>query len=208
MKNIRIPPAHAVAFELAAGEKFHVIDPEGKQVSDLVAFNREVQVERFSPKYTHAKAGRIRITDGDSLYTTKGNPILTIKRDDCGVHDIVHGPGTSWLLTELEGREDPIRGCHENLFEVLSLWGVDKKELFDVMNIFMKSIISDQIYVDVREPESDPGDTIVFEADMDSIVAVTACASKSITNAGETTHIEVLVPENVNVNKNFDNSFE
>ena len=34
----RIAPSSAVAFRLAAGERLRVTDPEGEQVSDLMAF--------------------------------------------------------------------------------------------------------------------------------------------------------------------------
>jgi len=204
MESIRIPPAHAMGFEVTAGQQFHVTDPEGQQVSDLVVFDTERQSERFSSKYTHAQTGRLRITEGDSLYTIHGNPILTIRRDDCGVHDIIHGPGTEWLLVELEDRDEPVQACHENLSEALKPWGIGSVDLFDVMNIFMRSTITDQTYVDVREPDSKPGDTIVFEADRDCVVGLTACASESITNAGEATPIDVSIPEEAEINSNLE----
>jgi hypothetical protein len=56
--------------------------------------------------------GRFRLSTGDSLYTTRGDPLLTITADDCGTHDILHGPGTSWLLSELEGRDTSVEAYY------------------------------------------------------------------------------------------------
>jgi uncharacterized protein YcgI (DUF1989 family) len=204
MERIRIPSAHACSFALDAGERFTIVDPEGQQVSDVTAFALDDRTERFSSKYTHARVGRLRLSTGDSLYTTRGNPILTITEDDCGTHDILHGPGTSWLLSELEGRDTSVRACHENLIAVLEDRGVSADQLFDVMNVFMKSTVTDQRYVDVRLPESEPGDSIEFEADRPALVGVTACASKSVTNAGAATSIDTVVPETAELATNFD----
>ena len=35
-----IPPRSGVAFKLARGQRLRVIDPEGEQVADLLAYNR------------------------------------------------------------------------------------------------------------------------------------------------------------------------
>lgn len=36
-----IPPRSGVAFELSRGQRLRVIDPQGEQVADLLAYNRD-----------------------------------------------------------------------------------------------------------------------------------------------------------------------
>lgn len=67
----------------------------------------------------------------------------------------------------------------------------------------MKSTIAEQKYIDIREPESEPGDTIRFRADQESIVAVSSCAGEATVNGGETKPIDIRVPEDSVINSNF-----
>ncbi len=98
--DYRIAERSAVAFSVASNERFSVSTPEGRQVADLVAFSKTDPTERFSQSYTRDLNGKLRITTGDTLYTSAGDPILGIVADDCGVHDILFGPCTEWMLTD------------------------------------------------------------------------------------------------------------
>ena len=64
---VRIPPCSAKAVELAPGDELVVIDPEGEQVSDLVAFNREDLAEYLSSGRSIDYASRLFLTTGDVL---------------------------------------------------------------------------------------------------------------------------------------------
>lgn len=202
MMELRIPEKRGVSFAVIAGESFDVTDPEGQQVADLVAFSREDTTERFSPKYTYRRENKLRPSTGDTLYTTEGNPILTITADDCGVHDLLYGPCNHWVVSEYYGQEGE-GGCRENLFEVLSPLGINETELQETMNVFMKSEVTDQEVVEIAEPESQPGDTITFEARMDAIVGLTACSGESTVNAGGTKPIDVRIPDGGLLHRNF-----
>ena len=60
-----------LAFNIAAGERFRVIDVAGEQVSDLVAFVREDLTERFSQANTRKLNGALKLHKGDTLYSTR-----------------------------------------------------------------------------------------------------------------------------------------
>lgn len=202
MKERRIPEKHGISFAVSNGDRFEVTDPEGRQVADLVAFNRHDTFERFSPKYTYRRENKLRPSTGDTLYTTEGNPILRIVDDDCGIHDLLFAPCNHWVVEEYYGQTGE-GGCRENLADVLGPEGIEEKELQETMNVFMKSTVEGQTHVEIAEPESEPGDTVTFEAEQDAIVGVTACSGESTVNAGETKPIDVRVPEGAILHENF-----
>jgi len=201
MQTERIPEKHGISFEVDEGERFEVTDPEGEQVADLVAFDRTDTSERFSPKYTYRRENQLRPTTGDRLYTTEGNPILRFVADDCGIHDLLYAPCNHWVVGDYYG-QDGEGGCRENLAEVLAVEGITETELQETLNVFMTSEITDY-EVEIAEPESDPGDTVVFEAETDAVVGVTACSGESTVNAGGTKPIDIVVPDGSVVDRNY-----
>jgi hypothetical protein len=199
--DYRIPKRSAAAFTIDRGERFEVVTPEGRQVADLVAFSRANPTERFAQSYTRDLNGRVRITAGDDLYTTAGESILHISADDCGVHDILFGPCTAWMLADrphAEGIQDEPGGCRENLALAMDAIGLDGP-VPDTMNVFQRSTITDQTYFDVRESPADPGDTIAFEATQDAIVAVAACSAKGIASGSTLGPIDLSVPADTTI---------
>ncbi|MFC7157333.1 DUF1989 domain-containing protein [Halomarina halobia] len=198
METHRIPKQSGAAFHVDGGATFDVITPEERQVADLVAFDREDPTESFSQAYTRDLNGKVRISTGDHLYTTAGNEILTIVRDDCGVHDILFGPCTEWMLTDrpIEGGvQDEPGGCRENLALAMAEVGLDEHAVPDAMNVFQQSTITDQVYFDVRESPADAGDTVTFRAERDATVAVSACSAKGIASGTTLTPIDLRVPD-------------
>lgn len=198
----RIPEKRGVSFAVEEGQQFDVTDPEGQQVADLVAFNRHDTFERFSPKYTYRRENKLRPSTGDQLYTTEGRPILSIVDDDCGIHDMLYAPCNHWVVGEYYGQTGE-GGCRENLTEVLEPEGITEKELQETLNVFMKSTVEGQNHIEISEPESEPGDTITFEAAQDTIIGVAACSGESTVNAGGTKPIDVRVPEGSVLQTNF-----
>jgi len=83
----RLEPQTGTAFELRAGQELRVIDIEGEQVADLIAFNRSDKSEWLSSGRSIDYANRIYLTKGDVLYSNRSRPMLTIIEDDVGRHD-------------------------------------------------------------------------------------------------------------------------
>lgn len=201
MDEHRIPKMSGAAFRVDAGDAFEVVTPEPRQVADLAAFVTHDSSEAFAQSYTRDLNGKLRITTGDALYTTAGNELLTIACDDCGVHDILFGPCTKWMLTERptgEGVQNEPGGCRENLELAFAELGLDVPVL-DTMNLFQHSTVTDQVYFDVRESPADAGDAVAFRAVQDTTVAVSACSAKGIASGTTLTPIDLRVPEGTTV---------
>ena len=201
MDTTRIPSKSGAAFAVDAGASFDVVTPEPRQVADLVAFVRDDPSEAFAQAYTRDLNGKLRISTGDALYTTAGEKLLTITDDDCGVHDIMFGPCTGWMLTDRptgEGRQDEPGGCRENLALALDAYGLDVP-VPDTMNLFQRSTVTDQVYFDVRESPAEAGDAVTFRTERDAVVAVSACSAEGVASGTTLTPIDIRLPPETRV---------
>ena len=88
----RIMPRTGVAIELAEGDILTVIDPEGGQVSDLLAVSRSDPREFLSNGRTFDYEESIKLKTGSQLWSNRSNPMLTIIEDTVGTHDFLLTP--------------------------------------------------------------------------------------------------------------------
>lgn len=202
MEQIHIEAKHGAAFELGAGDTFEVIDTHGGQAVDVTVFPAADPSEAFSSKYTYRRTGKIRFEEKDSLYTTAGEPVATLIRDDCGVNDLLLAPCNEWLVEDYYDQEDEL-GCRGNLQEVLEPHGITPDRIQEVVNLFTKVTITDHTYLDFREPPSKAGDTAEIRAERDAIVGVAPCTGDSTLSEGGPTSIHIRVPDGTAVNTNF-----
>ena len=91
----RIEPRSGVAFELPRGAELTVFDPEGRQVSDLLAYNAQDVREVISNGRTFDYEESIKLKTGSQLWSNRSHPMLTIIEDTVGTHDCVGAPSSS-----------------------------------------------------------------------------------------------------------------
>ncbi|MDP2119875.1 MAG: urea carboxylase-associated family protein [Hoeflea sp.] len=179
----RIPPRSGTAFELGKGQLLTVIDPEGEQVSDLVTFNAEDSREYLSSGRSIDYAGRIYLSTGDTLYSNRSVPMLTIVEDEVGRHDFSLTPCSRDTFRILYGDADPHPGCQGNLETVLAPYGIVPDAIPIAFNVFMHvAVDSDSGEIKVLPPLSKAGQKTVFRAEMDLIVGMTACSAGQSNN--------------------------
>ena len=178
-----IEPRSGVAFTLASGQRLTVIDPQGEQVADLLAFNRAEPAEVISSGRTLDYASRIYLTTGDPLYSNRSNVMLRIVADTVGRHDFLLTPCSADTFRIIYGDEHPHRGCFGNLCEALAPHGIAPDQIPICFNIFMHvAVDGDTGRVGVLPPKSRAGDYVVLEAKMDLIVGMTACSAEMSNN--------------------------
>ena len=179
-----IAPRSGAGFALDKGQRLTVIDPEGGQVADLLAFNRHDVGEALSNGRTIDYASRIYLPTGDPLYSNRSNVMLDIVEDEVGRHDFLLTPCSKEMFRILYGDADPHRGCFGNLAAALEPFGVTPDMLPVAFNCFMNVPVDGETgIVRVLPPLSKAGDTIVFEARMDLVIGLTAC-SAPLSNGG------------------------
>ena len=178
-----IPPRSGASVEVRKGQTLTVIDPEGEQVSDLVAFNTHDREEYISSGRSIDYASRIFLTTGDILYSNRSSPMLTIIHDDVGRHDFLLTPCSKEMFRIIYNEPHPHHGCQGNLEGALAPYGVSPDRVPIAFNVFMNvSVDGDTGEIKVLPPRSKPGDIITFRAEMDLVVALTACSAGQSNN--------------------------
>lgn len=189
-----IAPRSGVAFELLRGQRLRVIDPEGEQVADLLAYSRDDVGEVLSSGRSLDYASCIYLTTGHSLYSNRSNVMLRIVEDMVGRHDFLLTPCSAEMFRIIYGDANPHRGCFGNLAAALAPYGVAPDAIPTAFNIFMNVPVdatTGQLRVD--PPLSRAGDHIVFEAAMDLVIGLTACSAGQSNNFRyKPIHYEVL----------------
>src|SRR5207342_2553810 len=133
-----IPPRSGVAFELRRGQRLRVVDPEGEQVADLLAYSRDDINEIISNGRSLDYASRIFLSTGDALYSNRSRVMLRIVADEVGRHDFLLTPCSAQMFRIIYGEElNPHRGCFGNFAEALSPWGITPDTIPVAFNVFM-----------------------------------------------------------------------
>jgi len=178
-----IPARSGVAFLLDAGDTLKVIDPEGEQVADLLAFNRRDVGEAISSGRTFDYASRIYLTTGDPLYSNRSTVMLRIIEDTVGRHDFLLAPCSREMFRILYGDAHPHQGCFGNLAEALEPYGVMPDAIPTAFNCFMNVPVDGATgAIRVLPPLSKPNDSVSFLAEMDLIIGLTACSAGQSNN--------------------------
>ncbi len=177
-----IPPRSGVAFRLNKGQRLRVIDPNGEQVSDMLAFNAADTGEIISSGRTLDYASKLFLSTGDPLYSNRSNIMLRIIEDTVGRHDFLLTPCSKDTFRIIYGDEHPHHGCFGNLSHALEPYGIVPDQIPVAFNIFMNVQVAPEGTLTVEPPLSKPGDHILFEAEMDLIVALTACSALQSNN--------------------------
>ncbi|OYY90201.1 MAG: urea carboxylase-associated protein [Sphingomonas sp. 28-66-16] len=178
MTTQRIPPRSGTAFRLAAGETLIVIDAEGVQVADLLAYSASDVREVISSGRTLDYAETIRLTTGHLLYSNRSRPMLEIVEDSVGCHDFLLTPCSYATFDHFYPDEPRHRGCFGNLAAALAPYGIGEDAIPVAFNCFMNvPVDSDTGKLAVLPPLSKAGDHIAFVARMDLIIGLTACSA-------------------------------
>ncbi|MGA2720042.1 MAG: urea carboxylase-associated family protein [Candidatus Acidiferrales bacterium] len=175
VSEIVVPAREGRGVMLRAGQLLDIIDLEGHQVGDLVAWRRGDSREYMSPAHTVSCNASIRLSPGSELFTNRRNPIFTILRDDVGKHDIVVPCCDPERYSRDFGKHDH-PSCLRNLERARDLLG----ESFDIRgeqawNVFMHNRVTPEGKV-VTDPAGHPaGATITLRAEMDTVALLSAC---------------------------------
>lgn len=169
-----LPPRGKLAREIARGQVLRVIDLEGKQVGDLIAFNRLDLNEKFWISNTVRLNGTVYVTTGHVLYSELSNAMFTIVADTCGRHDLLAGSCNA-QIDKVRYGVDHHYGCVENFVAALAPYGVKREHVPMSLNLFMNCPIEANGSWTIATPISKPGDYVDMRAEMDCVFALSNC---------------------------------
>jgi uncharacterized protein len=170
-----IPARYGKALVLERGQDITVINTHGTQVVDTWAFNRQDLTEYMSMAHTRSFHSKLLPAVGESFMSARRRPILAIVGDTSpGVHDVLLPACNEGVYREL-GCTTYHRNCQDNLHEALSALGVRAPVTPAPLNLFMNVRVGDQGAILRDVPVSAPGDYVRLRAEMDLVLAFSAC---------------------------------
>lgn len=178
--SVTIPARGGKAAFLEAGQRIRVINTHGQQVVDTWAFNRADLEEFMSMEHSRTFLSRIMARVGDSMATNRRRPILTlvedttVEGDTAGIHDTLLAACDRYRY-ELLGCEGYHDNCTDNLAAALAELGLTRPETPSPWNLFMNIPVAADGSVAFVAPVSKPGDYVTLRAEMDCVVAFSAC---------------------------------
>src|SRR5215467_7774800 len=158
-QEILVPAGHGAALAAKTGQLVEVIDLEGQQVADFIAFAERDRTEWLSTTHTRSAWRR---------------PMFEIIRDDVGRNDIITSMCDDRRY-RLDYGVDGHRSCRTNFTEALEPWGIAEWQIPDPINFFQNAPIHPDRTFGNEIPTGRAGDKLVLRTLMDSIVSVSAC---------------------------------
>ncbi len=179
-QSVTIPARGGKAAFVEAGQRIRVINTHGQQVVDTWAFRRDELTEFMSMEHSRTFLSRIMARVGDSMVTNHRRPILTlvedttVEGDSAGIHDTLLAACDRYRY-ELLGCEGYHDNCTDNLAAALAELGLTPPETPSPWNLFMNIPVASDGTVSFQAPVSRPGDSVTLRAEMDCVVAFSAC---------------------------------
>lgn len=178
----RLAPQTGAALLLECGQILRITDPEGEQVSDVIAFAKQDQHEWLSSGRSIDYANTIYLTTGHVLYSNRSNPMLTILEDKVRRHDFLLTPCSAETFKIIYHHQGHHPSCFENLVRSLALYGVEPDRIPTTFNVFMNVVVAPNGELTIAPPRSKGGDYIELRAEMDLIIGITACSAEMSNN--------------------------
>jgi uncharacterized protein YcgI (DUF1989 family) len=174
-ETLTIPARRGKAARVAKGRNVKVINTHGEQVVDTWAFNAEDLAEFLSMEHTRATLLKLVPEVGDSLVTNKRRPILTLAEDtSSGIHDTLIAACDDYRY-RLIGCTEYHDNCTDNLSAAMAELGLSEPETPSPLNLFMNIPWTEAGRLSFEAPRNRPGDYVVLRAEMDLVVAFSAC---------------------------------
>jgi len=175
-KGVQLIPARkGVAAHVGKGQVITVINTHGSQVVDTWAFRADDLSEFMSMEHSRGAMLKVNPGNGDTLRSNRRRPMLTIVEDTSGgVHDTLIAACDRYRYEQL-GHVGHHDNCTDNLAAALAALGHEPPETPSPLNLFMNIPIDAEGSISFQPPISTPGSHVSLRAEMDLIVAFSAC---------------------------------
>ena len=196
--DLRVDTATARSYEVEVGQYIQVIDVEGRQCSDFLAFCARQLAEGtergLDATTTRNLMGNAYPQPGlfGKFYDQDMRPLVEVVRDTVGRHD------TFALACNAKYYEDmgyPGHvNCTDNFNGQLASYGIAARRGWPALNLFYNTSFNEANQLLFDEPWSRPGDYVLLRAMTDLVCASSACPDDiDPANAWNPTDIHVRV---------------
>jgi aminomethyltransferase len=197
-QELLVRAATAQSYEVKAGDYIQILDIDGQQCSDFLAFDAEALAVGgvYGLDATTTRSLNGNVYPGPGLYAKffdeRMQGLVEVVRDTCGRHD------TFGLACTAKSYEDAgypgHANCTDNFNEVLTPYGIAARKGWPAVNFFYNTQLAGNGEILADESWSRPGDYVLLRALKDLVCATSSCADDvGVTNAYAPTDILVRV---------------
>lgn len=170
-----IPARRGAAARVRAGEVVTVINTHGSQVVDTWAFSAGDTTEFMSMEHSRGAMLRLNPRLGDTLRSNRRRPMLTLVADSSGgAHDTLIAACDRYRYEQL-GHVGHHDNCTDNLAQAMADLGLTAPETPAPLNLFMNIPVDAEGGLAFAAPVSTPGAEVSLRAEMDLVIAFSAC---------------------------------
>ena len=197
-----IPAKTGKAFRVAQGEIIRITCHEGPQVADLIVFNSENPTEQFWQARTRViYGGHLKV--GDQLWSVPPwtRPMMTLITDTLDhapleggarAHDLLYCRCDARLYQLVHKRDGVNANCNDNLANAIAEFGLSSEQVHDPFNIFMTTGLNSQGKPFYLPSNSRKGDYVDLIAEMNTLVAISACPGGSSGSQSHGLKVEIF----------------
>lgn len=193
----RIEPGTAIAYSVKKNQYIQIIDVNGSQCADWMAFNSSDLQEEIDNTATRTINQTLvpKVGDRSYFYSLKMRSLARIVIDTCGYHDTLVLACTNKYYEDLGYDKHP--SCSENFNQVLKSYGIAPRKGWAAVNFFYNTTIDSQGIIR-GQGRSQPGDCVVLQACQNLLCATSSCADDiSSINGDKLTPVHVRIYEEI-----------
>jgi uncharacterized protein len=177
VKTIEIPGYQGRAVVVSKGQRVRITDVEGCQIGDLFLIARDDPMEIFSAALTRLVNFTPFPRVGESFISSKRRAMVTLIADHSpGRHDMTFAPCDPDFYKIL-GAGDNHPSCRSNFENAMRAIGRTIPIYPDPVNVFQNTPIDASGNYILGETLTKPDDYIDLRAEMDLVIALTACST-------------------------------
>ncbi len=171
----RIEASTAIAYLVQAGQYIQIIDVEGAQCSDFLAFGGEDFSEVLDGTVTRTLNGLSMPQAGllGKYFSQTMQPLCEVIQDTCGRHDSFLLACTAKYYEDAGYPGHP--SCSENFNHALKPFGIAPRPGWAAINFFFNTEVEASGAIAAGESWSRPGDYVLLQAKQNLLCASSAC---------------------------------
>lgn len=161
---------------LRAGQVLTIVDLDGNQAVDFLAYDAHDTSRAYSAQATLQGQDSVYLTEGSVLRTNEYDPLLTVVASDVERHDTLGGACSKESNTLRYGHHTwSQHACADNFLAELSTYGLGKRDQVSNVNWFMNVPVEPDGSLGIVDGISAPGLSVSLRAERDVLVVVSNC---------------------------------
>lgn len=176
LRREAVAPRAPWSARIPAGQVLTIVDRDGNQAVDFLAYDAEDTARAYSVQATLQGQQSVYLTAGSVLRTNEYDPLMTVIATDVERHDTLGGACSKESNTLRYGHHTwSQHGCADNFLAELSHYGMGKRDQVSNINWFMNVPVDPDGALGIVDGISAPGLSVSLRAERDTLVIVSNC---------------------------------